>query len=402
MADPGEVEYRDPICRSEEHRMNSSRTARLMAGIPAHNNSLFHRVQFKVGDPAAWIEIDGSTTMLLRDIEVHRAREHATVDAVTCPAEHEPAGGLSGDRETATAQAVAELLRARGITRVVVDRSLPMSFAHELGLIGIELSYDAEMGVAERRAKSPAELDALRTAQADTEAAMEMACRLVAGAKAAADGSLRVGDETLTSERVRHAIDTFLLERNYSNPASIVACGPQCADCHEVGTGPLRTGETVIIDIFPRNRSSLYNGDCTRTVVHGDVSDEIRAIHAAVVDAKAKAIAAVRAGVTGEDVHQATIASLEAAGWPVGPPSDEPAADFVGMVHGTGHGVGLDVHEPPLLDLKGPVLVVGDVLTIEPGLYGKAVGGVRIEDMVAVTESGCENFNRLPEGLDWS
>ncbi len=394
MADAEQVEYR--------HRMSDSTTARLMAGIPAHNNSLFHRVQFNVGDPAAWIEIDGKTTMLLRDIEVHRAREHATVDMVTCPAEHEPDGGLSGDRETATAQAVAELLRTSGITHVVVDRSLPMSFAYELGLVGIDIAYDNQMGVAERRAKSPAELDALRTAQSDTEAAMEMACRLVAGAEAAGDGSLRHDGDALTSERIRHAIDTFLLERNYSNPASIVACGPQCADCHEVGSGPLRTGETVIIDIFPRNRSSLYNGDCTRTVVHGEISGEIAAIHAAVVEAKARAIEAVRAGVTGEDVHRATIASIEAAGWPVGPPPDAPDADFVGMVHGTGHGVGLDVHDPPLLDLKGPALVVGDVLTIEPGLYGRSVGGVRIEDMVAVTDDGCENFNRLPEGLDWS
>jgi Xaa-Pro aminopeptidase len=71
------------------------------------------------------------------------------------------------------------------------------------------------------------------------------------------------------------------------------------------------------------------------------------------------------------------------------------------MVHGTGHGVGLDVHEPPLLDFGGPKLVVGDALTIEPGLYCKAIGGVRVEDMVIVTADGCENLNTLPEGLEW-
>ena len=141
MADAEQVEY--------GHRMSDRKTARLMVGIPAHNNSLFHRVQFTVGAPAAWLELAGRPTMLLRDSEVHRAREHATIDAVTCPAEHEPAGGLSGDRETATAQAVAELLRSSGIIRTTVDRSLPMSFAHELGLVGIELVYDDQMGVAD-------------------------------------------------------------------------------------------------------------------------------------------------------------------------------------------------------------------------------------------------------------
>ena len=377
-------------------------TATMMAGIPAHNNSLFHRIQFNVGDPAAWIDVNGHSTMIVRDIEMQRAKKHAVADAVACPADFAPEGGLSGDRETATAQATAEFLRRAGVTAAIVDRTLPMSFAHEIDLVGIELVYDHDLGVTQRRAKSEQELDALRTAQADTEAAIEMACRLVAGSKAGDDGVLHHEGAPLTSERVRNAIDVFLLARNYANPASIVACGPQCADCHEVGSGPIRTGETVIIDIFPRNRSSLYNGDCTRTVVHGDIPDAVQAIHAAVAEAKAKAIDAVRAGVTGEDVHKATIASIEAAGWPVGPPSDAPADDFVGMVHGTGHGVGLDVHEPPLLDLKGPELVVGDVLTIEPGLYGRLVGGVRIEDMVAVTNDGCENFNTLHEGLDWS
>jgi len=377
-------------------------TATMMAGIPAHNNSLFHRIQFNVGDPAAWIEIGGHTTMIVRDIEMQRARKHAVVDAVACPADCTPEGGLSGDRETATAQAAAEFLRRAGVTTTIVDRTLPMSFAHEIDLAGIELVYDHDLGVAQRRAKSEQELDALRTAQADTEAAIEMACQLVAGSEAGMGGVLHHDSAPLTSERVRNAIDVFLLARNYSNPASIVACGPQCADCHEVGSGPIRTGETVIIDNFTRNRSSLYNGDCTRTVVHGDVPDAVQAIHAAVVEAKARAIDAVRAGATGEDVHQATIASIEAAGWPVGPPPEDPTDDFVGMVHGTGHGVGLDVHEPPLLDLKGPELVVGDVLTIEPGLYGRLVGGVRIEDMVAVTQDGCENFNRLHEGLNWA
>lgn len=377
-------------------------TATVMAGIPAGNNSLFHRLQFNVGDPAAWIEIGGRTTMMVRDIEVQRAKTNAAVNAVVCPADFTPEHGLSGDRETATAQALAELLRREEVTTAIVDRTFPMSFAHELRSAGIAIDYDGELGVAERRAKTDHELAALREAQSDTETAMEMACRLVAGATADSQGVLHHDGGVLTSERVRNAIDVFLLSLNYSNPSSIVACGPQCADCHEKGTGPLRTGESVIIDIFPRNRSTLYNGDCTRTVVHGDIPDALMRIHKVVAEAKASAISVVRAGATGEQVHQATIEAITAHGYPVGPPADAPADDFVGMVHGTGHGVGLDVHEPPLLDLKGPELVVGDVLTVEPGLYGRCVGGVRIEDMVAVTVDGCENFNSLHEGLDWS
>lgn len=386
---------------------NVNTTARVLAGIPATNKTLFHRIRFSVGDPAAWIELTrpGGTTntiLIVRDIELARARRDARADATACPADYTPDGGLSGDRETATAQALAECLRREEVMQVTCDRSLPMSFAHEIISAGIPLDYDPELGTVERRSKDASELDALRQAQSDTEAAMEMACSLVAGASVDSKGVLLHAGSILTSERLRNAIDVFLLEREYTNPGSIVACGPQCADCHEHGSGPLRTGETVIIDIYPRNRATLYNGDCTRTVVHGDIPDAALAIHAIVKEAKTKAIAAVRAGVTGEDVHQATIDSITSHGYPVGPPPDSPPDDFVGMVHGTGHGVGLDVHEPPLLDLKGPELVVGDVLTIEPGLYGRLVGGVRIEDMVAVTAEGCENFNSLHEGLDWT
>ncbi|MFM7260316.1 MAG: M24 family metallopeptidase, partial [bacterium] len=217
-------------------------------------------------------------------------------------------------------------------------------------------------------------------------------------AAAAADGTLVHSGEPLTAERLRALIDVHLLERGYENPESIVACGPQGSDCHEHGHGALRTGEPVIVDIFPRNRKTLYNGDMTRTVVHGAVPPEVARMHAAVIDAKRDAIRAIRAGVTGQSVHEATLGSLAHRGYHAGQPA-EPRVAVIS--HGTGHGIGLEVHEPPLLAMKGPALVVGDVLTVEPGLYAIGIGGIRIEDMVAVTQAGCVNFNTLHEGLDW-
>jgi len=378
------------------------------AGIPALNCLLYHRIRFAVGDPAALIEwpgnghSDGTSTLIIRDIEMGRARKTARADEVFCPADFAPASGLSGDREVATAQALAECLRRRGVERVVGDRSLPLIFAHEIGRAGIGLTCDEDMGVVDRRAKDEQELAWLRDAQGVTEDAMRMACEMIGRASVGAGRGLEVDGAALTAERVRGVIDVFLLERGYANPPAIVAGGPEGGDCHNLGSGPLRTGEPVIIDIFPRNRASLYNGDCTRTVVHGAVPDEIARMHATVVEAKAAATSAVRAGVTGDTVHAATAEVIERHGYPMGLPGDGAPTDYCGMVHGTGHGVGLEVHEPPLLDRGGPALVAGDVLTIEPGLYSKTIGGIRVEDMVAVTETGCENFNRLPEGLTWT
>jgi len=380
--------------------------ATVMAGIPATNLSLYRRIRFSVGDPAAIIElprVDGrsESVLIIRDIEMARARKSARADRVQCPADFTPTGGLSGDRETATAQSVAEFLRRENITRITADRTLPLIFAHHMQKAGIAVECDTEMGIIERRMKDAQEAAWLCEAQQTTEAAMRMACELVARAAARSDGVLMHDNAPLTAERVRSAIDYFLLDRGYSNPMSIVAAGPLGGDCHEHGHGEIRTGEPVIIDIFPRNRATLYNGDCTRTVVHGAISDQLQRMHAAVVEAKAAAIAAIRPGVAGETVHEATRAVIRRHGFGTTlPPADAPD-DYCAMTHGTGHGIGLDVHEPPLLAAGGPPLVVGDALTVEPGLYSKAIGGVRVEDMVVVTAGGCENLNSLPETLAW-
>lgn len=386
--------------------MPDSRSALIMAGIPQTNGALYHRIRFAVGDPTAYIELpDGSRgatrVLILRDIEMGRARQKARADRVACPADYPPEEGLSGDRETATAQAAAECLRQAGVKSVVGDRSLPLVFADMIRRAGIELTCDVDLGVIQRRSKDEQEIEWIRQAQAVTEGAMEMALRLIATADAQADGVLLRDGQPLTSQRVRAAVDHWLLDQGYSNPPAIVAGGPSGADCHNLGEGELRTGQPVILDIFPRNRETLYNGDCTRTVVHGDVSDELTRMHAAVRQAKAAAMAAIRPGVTGEEVHLATTSAVLAAGYSIGLPDEDAADSYCALTHGTGHGVGLDVHEPPLLDLKGPPLLLGDAVTVEPGLYRADIGGVRVEDIVVVTADGCETLNRLPEGLDW-
>ena len=235
-----------------------------------------------------------------------------------------------------------------------------------------------------------------------TEAAMRMACEMIARSVAGADGILQWEGTELTSERVRSEIDIFLMKQGYATVPSIVACGPDGADCHELGSGPIRTEQPVIVDIFPCDRATGYNGDCTRTVVHGEISETLKKMHSAVSDAKQAGQNATRAGVTGEQVHQSVIDQIVAHGYQIGIPGDAEPDDYCAMVHGTGHGIGLDVHEPPLLDFKGPELVVGDALTIEPGLYCKAIGGIRVEDMVIVTRDGVENLNKLHEGLQWA
>ncbi len=382
--------------------VNGSR-ATILAGAPAHAPAVYRRLGLPLHDTVVVIDVPGEAPLLImRDIEMDRAKAAQPKAQIHSPRDFAPKGGLSGDRETANAQAAAELLRRRGVREIWTDRSLPMLFAHMLAESGVKVRCDTEMGVIERRSKGAREVEHLRRAQKVTEQAVEMACRMIGSAKAGADGALMSGGEALTSELVRAQVNIFLLNHGMDTSDSIVAGGPQGGDCHERGSGALRTGQPVIIDVFPRDPATLYCGDCTRTVVHGRIPDVVRDMHAAVVEAKRAAIGATRVGVTGEAVHEAACAVFRARGYAIGLPTKDSPRERISYAHGTGHGVGLEVHEPPLLAEGGPALVVGDALTIEPGLYSPAVGGVRVEDMVIVREGGCENLNSIAEGLEWA
>ena len=375
-------------------------TARILAGSADKNASLFKRLGVPLGDPAAWIELDGKRIALVRDLEMDRVAKVGHVDDVTCPAEHPPPAGLSPDRETATAEAAAQLLRSARAEEVYADRSLPYIFVWHLEQAEIEVLYDDELGVEDRREKSHQELDALAAAQKVTEEVMRMMCEIVANCDAAADGTLIHEGETLTSERVRSMAAIEFMKRDFSmGHGAIVATAPQVADCHHRGDGPLFTQRPVIIDLFPRDESTRYWGDCTRTVVHGQVSDTIQAMHAAVIDAKAAATAILTAGNTADAIHKASEAVLLARGYPS---SRGEITDHPSIQHGTGHGIGLDLHEPILLDDNGGEVLEHEVFTVEPGLYGRDDGGVRVEDMLVVTGGAPRNLNSLPDGLTWA
>ncbi len=374
----------------------------IRAGIPQLNSALFHVTQFSVGDPLVFLEIEEQgTTCIVRDVELDRAQKKIQADRIAVPADFTPEGGLSADREVATAQAAAECLRQAGITSITADRSLPMSFAHILREAEIEVVCDLDFGVRERRQKNEAEIEMLRKSQAVTEEAIATVCQMIARSEANASGALQFDGAPLTSERVHATINVLLMQRGFSGPKYIVSGGSQGASCHHHGDGQLYTEQPVIVDIFPTSQETHYCGDCTRTVVHGEIPPEIAKMHAAVCAAKDAGCAAIRPGVTGAKVHAATTKELIDRGYETGFPPEDAPLSFCTMHHGTGHGIGLEVHEPPLLDATGIELLKGDALTVEPGLYRKDLGGVRVEDMVVVTDDGIVNLNRLPEGLDW-
>jgi len=215
------------------------------------------------------------------------------------------------------------------------------------------------------------------------------------------DGILWLDEKPLTSERLYARASLLLGEKGFTCPDMIIAGSPESAMPHFRGEGPIRASAPVIIDIFPSSRTTHYHGDLTRTVVVGEVPDEIRRMHAAVLQALDAGIESIKAGVSGRDVHEGVCQVLVDRGYGTTTKGFEGPEGGPKMNHSTGHGVGLDVHEEPAL--RGPdenTLMEGDVVTVEPGLYLPGLGGVRIEDTGMVTKDGFKNFTTLTRSLD--
>ena len=246
-----------------------------------------------------------------------------------------------------------------------------------------------------RATKTDAEIEHVRAAQKANEAAMGAAEDLLARAERDGD-RLVVDGETLTSEWVKETIEVTLLRHGCALDETIVACGRDAADPHDRGSGPLEPDEPIIVDIFPRDKSTKYHADMTRTFCVGEPDPTVQEWYDLTEQAYRAALEAVEPGVTGKDVHDAACEVYEDAGLPT--LRSDPGAE-TGFIHSTGHGVGLDVHELPRVAPDGEELEPGHVITIEPGLYDPDVGGVRIEDLVVVTEGGHDNLTDYPVSL---
>jgi Xaa-Pro aminopeptidase len=353
---------------------------------------------FDAPDPFVTL-YDGSIHLLFaRSLEYGRAKKEARAETIERDVDYGYGDLVEkyGPQE-ARDRVLAAFLDAHGVESVAAPPRFPLRTADGLREQGVAVTAEDSGVVTEIRAtKTGEEVEHVREAQRANEAAMRRAEGLIAGADVDGDDQLVQDGEVLTSERVKEAIEVELLRHGCALDETIVACGADAADPHDRGSGPLEAGEPVIIDIFPQSKATKYHADMTRTFCAGTPDETVREWYDLTAEAKQAALEAVEPGVTGAAVHDAVCDVYEAAGLPT-LRSDEAAE--TGFIHSTGHGVGLDVHELPRLAPDGGELRPGQVITIEPGLYDPAVGGVRIEDIVVVTEDGHENLTDYEEEL---
>ncbi|PKL63127.1 MAG: aminopeptidase P family protein [Methanomicrobiales archaeon HGW-Methanomicrobiales-2] len=342
--------------------------------------------RFHTTDPVVYVAKPGERGMIVVPQMEH---ERAVRESTAAVATRADAGYLeyikAGEpRWRATAHMIADLAGGP----ILVPATFPLALARELeSFRPVLLDTGAVEGM--RAVKTPEEIEWIRSVQRVTEAAMEQGIALIR-TSVPRGGVLHRDGRPLTSEAVRAEMHAYLLAHGCRGTDTIVSCGPDTALPHSPGTGPLREDEPIVIDIYPQDELTGYHADMTRTVVKGEPTPAIREMYDAVRDAKALGISMVRAGAAGADLYRATVEFFRDRGY---------ESDMRGFTHSLGHGVGLEVHEEPSLGPQGGVLAAGNVVTIEPGLYYPGTGGVRLEDMGAVTPTGFDRFTQYEEEL---
>lgn len=366
-------------------------TPRLIIADPERDADLLYVTRFMVPDPIIYLEEGRRRTILLSDLEIDRGRREAEVDEVLSLSEVQKAHEKGLGKNPSLAATAAAWLSSRKIKKVVVPDSFPTGIARLLEKEGIKVEPADGPFYPERLVKTEEEQKCMRRAMQITEDGMARAHEVLTNSDIGKSNKLTWAGQILSSERLRAEIDCAVLRAGGLPSHTIVAGGNQACDPHERGHGPLKANDMIIVDIFPRDAKSGYFGDMTRTFVRGNASDAQQRLYDTVVKAQKLAIDAVKPGGDGVAAHAAVQKFFEDQGYKT---ERNAEGRWTGFFHGTGHALGLEIHEAPRY--QHCKFVVGQVTTVEPGLYYPGLGGVRIEDVVAVTEKG----NRLVSKFD--
>jgi len=363
---------------------------------------LRHEVPATIADPFLYAETGGRAVAVVGSLDRDALLAARPEVEVVAPDD------LGIDEIVAAASSIHEVeieLAARacarlGIARAAVPPNFPVALADRLRADGLEIEPDADLFTLRRRAKTAAELEGVRRAQRAAEAGMRAAAEMLRAARDTGDGNpLELDGEVLTAERLRDAIRHTFDEAGAASDEILVAPGAQSAVGHVMGSGPILAGQPLVIDLWPQDRASACFADMTRTFVVGEPPEQVARWHTLCREALERSTAAVRPGVHGRDVFGVACDVFEAAGIPTQRTKAQGEELRDGFFHALGHGVGLEVHEAPGLGRIGEPLVAGDVLAIEPGSYEQGFGGVRLEDLVLVTDDGGEVLTDFPYDL---
>ena len=367
---------------------------RLIVAASETDPDMLYATKFWAPDPFIFLERNGKRTLVLSDLEIDRGRKQADADefVMFSEIEHEVQG--KSKQAPPYEKVLSHFLRKRGVRSATVPANFPLAYAQELTANKVRVRATNGLFWPERAAKSDKEIELIGHALRITETGLRRAMEILKASKPGPGKKLRWSGKTLTSEMLRAEIDSAILRAGGVPTGTIVAGGDQACDPHERGSGPLYADSLIILDVFPRDAKTGYFGDLTRTVLRGRASDAQRKLWNTVKAGQALALKRIRAGVDGMTIHKAIQDFFAKRGFP----TEVRKGRRVGFFHGTGHGLGLEIHEYPRL--QKVTLKERQVVTVEPGLYYPGLGGARQEDVVVATKTGRKVLSRFPKQLE--
>lgn len=371
--------------------MSKSTTPRLIVAVSENDPDLLYATRFFAPDAFIFLEKNGKRSIVLNDLEIDRGRKTAGVDEIIAYSDIAGRINKTGKKPVRFNDVLVRFLQEKNVRTAVVPASFPLGIAQDLRKAKITLAPETGLFWKEREFKSAEELKQMRRALAITEAGMARGVEVLKAAKPGPKKRLVWGGRALTSEILRAEIDSAILREGGLPANTIVAGGKQGCDPHERGSGPLSANTLIILDIFPRDAKTGYFGDLTRTVVRGRANEEQKRLWETVREGQSLALKAMKPGADGMAIHDNVKDFFKQRGYP----TEQRDGRWTGFFHGTGHGLGLEIHEEPRF--SATFFKPGQVITVEPGLYFPEIGGVRIEDVVTVTASGIRMLSRFPK-----
>lgn len=357
-----------------------------------------HEVPVQIADPFLYIEREGHRVAVVTGFEVPRLAQLGTIEAIAIEefgSDEMYARGAA--RSEVRLEAYARACQRYRIVEAIVPPTFPAELADWLRSKGIRLLVDRELFERRRRAKNAAELLGIMRSQRAAEAAMKAARAALAEATVKGH-KVWHRRRQLTSEMLKLAIKETYYRHDVSPEDIIVAHGSQIFG-HDPGSGPILESEPIVIDLAPRDPQSGCFADMTRTFVVGAISDEMHTYHRLVREALVRATDAIRAGVSVRQPYEIVCKLFHEHGFETDLSKRPGTFLKSGFFHGLGHGVGLEIHERPFLHRSLDEFAIGDVVTVEPGLYRDGYGGCRLEDLVRVAEEGPQTLTQFDYGL---
>jgi Xaa-Pro aminopeptidase len=369
----------------------------LMVADSDRDADMLYAVRMFVPDPFIFFRLGrGRPHIVMNDLEIDRARQQAphcrVISWSRCVRELQARG-----KKVKLASVIQHVLKAKGVSRVTVPAHFPLGLAEQLRKLKLKVKCSQEPVFPERACKSADEVKCISGALTMAEVGLAEGIHALKQSKVGRNRRLIYRNNPLTADKLRAIIDTAVLQAGGLARHTIVAGGEQACDPHERGRGVLRAGEPIVLDVFPRSQRTGYFGDITRTVVKGRATEAVRRLYDTVQRGQELGFRLMRNNQPGAEVHGRIHSFFESEGYK----TCRQGGRMQGFFHGTGHGVGLELHESPRVGaLSADVLKAGHVVTLEPGLYYSGLGGVRLEDVVLVTGNGPRNLTRFEKVLE--